>query len=151
MSPDRLDHAAIAARIPHAGSMCLLHEVVTWSAESIECRARSHRDPSNPLRARGQLAAIHAVEYAAQAMALHGALLGGEGAPATRPGYIGAIRALDLHARRLDDVVVDLVIHANRLGGDASHVLYEFAIRAGERPLVEGRISVALGAVRRSP
>jgi predicted hotdog family 3-hydroxylacyl-ACP dehydratase len=146
VSPDRLDHAAIAARIPHAGSMCLLHEVVTWSAESIECRARSHRDPSNPLRARGRLAAIHAVEYAAQAMALHGALLGGEGAPATRPGYIGAIRSLELHAPRLDVDADDLAVRANRLAGDADHVLYAFSVRAGDRVLVEGRISVALGA-----
>lgn len=126
--------------------MCLLHEVVAWSAESIECRARSHRDRSNPLRARGQLAAIHGVEYAAQAMALHGALLGGEGAPATRPGYIGAIRALELHTPRLDDLADELTVRADRLAGDADHVLYAFSVRAGERVLVEGRVSVALGA-----
>ncbi len=89
MSDIRLDHAAIAARIPHAGSMCLLHEVVAWDAGSIDCIARTHRDPANPLRSRNQLATVHGVEYAAQAMALHGALLGGEGAPASRPGYIG--------------------------------------------------------------
>lgn len=148
MSAVRLDRAAIAARIPHAGSMCLLHEVVACNAESIECRARSHRDPANPLRARGQLAAVHAVEYAAQAMALHGALLGGPGAPATRPGYIGAIRALELHAPRLDDVTDDLEIRAERLAGDENHVLYAFSLRAGGRPLAEGRISVALGAAR---
>jgi predicted hotdog family 3-hydroxylacyl-ACP dehydratase len=140
-----LDHAAIAARIPHAGRMCLLHEVIRWDANSINCRARSHRDPANPLRSREQLAAVHGVEYAAQAMALHGALLGGAEAPASRPGYIGAVRALELHARRLDDIAEDLTIHAERLVGDASHVLYAFSIRAGERLLVAGRISVALG------
>ena len=37
-------------------------------------------------------------------------------------------------------------IHAERLAGDASHALYAFSIRAGERLLAEGRISVALGA-----
>jgi predicted hotdog family 3-hydroxylacyl-ACP dehydratase len=145
VSGNTLDHAAIAARIPHAGAMCLLHEVVAWDAASIECRARSHRDPANPLRSREQLAAVHGVEYAAQAMALHGALLGGEGAPASRPGYIGAVRALELHARRLDDIADDLAIHAERLAGDESHALYAFNIRAGERLLAEGRISVALG------
>ncbi len=51
-----------------------------------------------------------------------------------------------LHAPRLDDIADDLTIHAERLAGDASHVLYAFSIRAGERLLVEGRISVALGA-----
>ena len=47
---------------------------------------------------------------------------------------------------RLDDVADDLTIRAERLVGDASHVLYSFSIRAGERLLLEGRISVALGA-----
>jgi predicted hotdog family 3-hydroxylacyl-ACP dehydratase len=79
-------------------------------------------------------------------MALHGALLGGADAPASRPGYIGAVRALELHAARLDDVADDLAIRAERLDGDASHVLYSFSIRAGARPLLEGRSSVALGA-----
>jgi predicted hotdog family 3-hydroxylacyl-ACP dehydratase len=79
-------------------------------------------------------------------MALHGALLGGDGAPATRPGYIGAIRSLELNATRLDNVNADLQIRAERLAGDASHVLYRFAVRAGGRLLVEGRVSVALGA-----
>ena len=126
--------------------MCLLHEVLRWDADAIECRAVSHRDPANPLRARGRLAAVHGIEYAAQAMALHGALLGGDGAPATRPGYIGAVRAVELHAARLDDVLEDLHVRAERLAGDASHVLYRFAVRAGGRLLVEGRVSVALGA-----
>lgn len=147
MTPAPLDHAAIAARIPHAGRMCLLHEAIAWDADSIDCRAVSHRDPTNPLRANGRLAAVHGIEYAAQAMALHGALLGGDGAPASRPGYIGAVRAVELHAARLDDVREDLDIRAERLAGDADHVLYAFAVRAGGRRLAEGRVSVALGAV----
>lgn len=146
MSTAPLDHAAIAARIPHAGRMCLLHEAVAWNADSIDCRAISHRDPGNPLRSHGRLAAVHGIEYAAQAMALHGALLGGDGAPATRPGYIGAARAVALHAERLDNVLEDLDIHAERLAGDADHALYAFTVRAGGRLLVEGRVSVALGA-----
>jgi predicted hotdog family 3-hydroxylacyl-ACP dehydratase len=145
VSDGGLDHAAIAARIPHAGSMCLLHEVVSWNADSIDCLARSHRDPANPLRSGNRLAAVHGIEYAAQAMALHGTLLGGENAPASRPGYIGAVRALELHTPRLDGIAGDLSVHAERLVGDASHVLYAFNIRAGDRLLVEGRISVALG------
>lgn len=126
--------------------MCLLHEVVTWNSESIECRAQSHRDPANPLRSRGRLAALHGIEYAAQAMALHGALIGGDGAPASRPGYIGAVRAIELHLTRLDDIAEDLTVLVQRLFGDERHVLYSFSVRAGERVLVEGRISAALGA-----
>jgi len=145
MNGATLDRAQIAARIPHSGTMCLLHEAVRWDADTIECRAVSHRDPANPLRERGQLAAVHAIEYAAQAMALHGALLS-TSTPASRPGYIGAVRAIRLHTARLDDAVADLAVRGERLAGDASHVLYAFTVSAGERLLVEGRISVALGA-----
>ena len=79
--PTTLDRAAIAARIPHHGTMCLLDAVDAWDSESIRCRATSHRDPANPLRDAGSLPATAAIEYAAQAMAVHGALL----APAARP------------------------------------------------------------------
>jgi predicted hotdog family 3-hydroxylacyl-ACP dehydratase len=43
--PRALDHAAIAARIPHQGNMCLLDTVVDWSETAISCSASSHRDP----------------------------------------------------------------------------------------------------------
>lgn len=145
MNGATIDHVQIAARIPHAGTMCLLDEAVRWDANTIECRAVSHRDPANPLRARGQLAAVHAIEYAAQAMALHGALATG-GRPPSQPGYIGAVRAVQLHAARLDEAAEALTIRVERLAGDASHVLYAFTVCAGERALAEGRISVALGA-----
>ena len=146
MNGATIDRVQIAARIPHAGTMCLLDEAVRWDADTIECRAVSHRDPANPLRARGQLAAVHAVEYAAQAMALHGALVSTDGRPPSRPGYIGAVRAVQLHAARLDEATDALTIRAERLAGDASHVLYAFTVCAGERVLAEGRISAALGA-----
>ena len=36
---------AIAARIPHQGSMCLLDAVLAWDSGQIHCRASSHRQP----------------------------------------------------------------------------------------------------------
>jgi hypothetical protein len=44
----------------------------------------------------------------------------------------------------------DFEVRAERLVGDASHVLYAFSIRAGERLLLEGR-SVALSAGSLTP
>ena len=70
-----LDRVAIAARIPHQGSMCLLDAVLAWDSGQIHCRASSHRQPDNPLRAAARLGAACGIEYAAQAMAVHGALL----------------------------------------------------------------------------
>jgi predicted hotdog family 3-hydroxylacyl-ACP dehydratase len=56
--------------------MCLLDDVLSWDASRIRCRSASHRTPDNPLRAHGRLGAACGIEYAAQAMAVHGALVG---------------------------------------------------------------------------
>ena len=68
----------ISQRIPHQGTMCLLDRVVDWSDSRIACAATSHAAPANPLRADGRLGAANGIEYAAQAMAIHGALLRSE-------------------------------------------------------------------------
>ena len=84
-----LDRAAIAARIPHQGSMCLLDAVLAWDSGQIHCRASSHRQPDNPLRAAARRGAACGIEYAAQAMAVHGALLAPAGAPPRGEGWRG--------------------------------------------------------------
>jgi len=140
-----LDHAWLAARLPHQADMCLLDTVDDWSAERILCRATSHRRSDHPLRADGRLGAAGAVEYAAQAMAAHGALLAGsDGRP--RAGYLVSLRSVDLAVERLDDVADDLEIVAERLSGDGNNVLYGFAVRAGDRLLAGGRAAVILDA-----
>lgn len=140
-----LDHAAIAARIPHQGRMCLLDRAEEWSETTIACRALSHRDPANPLRAGDRLGAANGIEYAAQAMALHGALLAAEGEP-PRQGYLTSVRSVALHVARLDDLPGDLVVRAERLSGDGSNILYQFALEHEGRCLLEGRAAVVLDA-----
>lgn len=135
----------IAAHIPHQGSMCLLENVLEWSGQRIVCEALSHTDPMNPLRATDRLGAATGVEYAAQAMAVHGALL----APSTTEptqGYLTSVRGLSLHVDRLDNLCGPLRIRAERLSGDARLILYQFHIHHGERCLIEGRASVVLDA-----
>lgn len=134
-----LDHSALCSRIPHAGSMCLLAEVVAWDREGITCLATSHRDPENPLRRDDQLAAVCGAEYAAQAMAVHGALLSGGAAGA---GFLAALRGVELHQPRLDNQPSPLTIHASRLGGDGMGFIYSFTLHAGPELLVEGRATV---------
>src|SRR4051794_13876660 len=85
-APTTLNHAGIAARIPHAGRMCVLDRLLRWNETELVCSASSHRDPANPLRSATGLLAPVLIEYAAQAMALHGGLLSPPGADAT-PGY----------------------------------------------------------------
>ncbi len=141
-----LSRAEIARRIPHQGSMCLLDSVLDWSPEQIRCRAASHRDPANPLRAEGRLGAACGIEYAAQAMALHGALAAQDHSP--RQGYLASVRSVTLHAGRLDDIAEDIEVKAERISGDGAVVMYAFSVLAGTRCLLEGRAAVVLDADR---
>lgn len=139
------DHAWIAAHIPHQGSMCLLDRVLAWDAQHIRCAATSHRSPGNPLREQGRLGASNAIEYAAQAMAVHGVLLAGAGRP-LGVGYLASVRGVRLHAERLDDVAGDLHVEVQRLSGDDAVILYAFTVSGAGRCLAEGRASVVLDA-----
>lgn len=144
-----LQQLEIARRIPHQGRMCLLDAVMAWDATRIVCQASSHRAPDNPLRAGGRLGAACGVEYAAQAMALHGALLAESGettCAAPRVGYLASVRSVTLHVQRLDTIASDLTVTAERLLGDANHILYSFRLEAGPQLLLEGRAAVVLDA-----
>lgn len=147
MNPAMLDHAGIAARIPHHGRMCLLHSLDRWSADSVLCSAISHTDPANPLRSASGLLAPAAIEYAAQAMALHGGLAAAEGSPPT-PGFLASVRGVKLHVPRLDGVPGALSVSAQKLAGDERQAMYAFALHsAAGALLVEGRATVILNAL----
>ncbi len=143
-----LDKNWIAAHIPHQGNMCLLDAVTEWSDAAITCRASTHTDPANPLRAEGRLGAANGIEYAAQAMAIHGALIAGEAdeGAAPRQGYLTSVRSVSLNVARLDDLPGDLEVHAERLSGDANNILYQFSLSHAGRCLLEGRAAVVLDA-----
>lgn len=137
--------------------MCLLDDVLSWDATRIRCRSNTHRTPDNPLRAHGRLGAACGIEYAAQAMAVHGALVaasaplastmarGVHGSGAT-VGYLASVRNVVLHVARLDDLAEELIATAERVTGDARTVLYRFSVWSGERPLLEGRAGIVMDA-----
>lgn len=140
-----LDRTAIAARIPHQGDMCLLDTVRDWNASIIQCTASSHRRTDNPLRNDAQLGIAAGIEYAAQAMALHGGLLADSSQPPSQ-GYLASVRSVNFHTLRLDDQPADLLVEAERLSGDANQVLYRFTVSAAGQPLLDGRAAVILDA-----
>src|SRR5271156_1476932 len=97
--------------------MCLLDEVLSWDATRIRCRSASHRTGDNPLRSHGRLGAACGIEYAAQAMAVHGALVSASAPLAsvletqirgsirgTRIGYLASVRNVTFQVARLDDL-----------------------------------------------
>ncbi|MDT3669726.1 MAG: hotdog family protein [Aromatoleum sp.] len=143
--PETLDRDAIAARIPHQGRMCLLDRALAWDEGAIHCCATSHRDADNPLREPSGLPTTSGIEYAAQAMALHGALLASAtGAPCV--GFLASVRGVTLHVARLDTIADDLDVRAERVTGDDHSILYTFTVEAAGNPLVSGRAAVVLDA-----
>lgn len=152
-APPSLDREAIMRRIPHQGTMCLLDAVLEWNDDVIRCSASSHLQPDHPLRSLGRLGAACGVEYAAQAMAVHGTLVAqahaGEAATAPRAGYLAGVRGVTLHVDRLDTIAGALSVDAQRITGDDNTVLYSFSVHAGDQPLLSGRAIVVLDASAR--
>jgi predicted hotdog family 3-hydroxylacyl-ACP dehydratase len=139
-----LNAADIARLIPHHGDMCLLAGVQHYDAQTIRCSAVSHRLLNNPLRENGVLHAVCGVEYAAQAMAVHGALLAGQSDKPPRGGRLAGVRSVEMHVSRLDDIACDLTIHAHYAMGDENTMVYEFSVDALERNLLKGKATVVL-------
>src|ERR1700676_1482316 len=152
----RLDRSWIERNIPHHGRMCLLDEVIEWDARHIRCRSGTHRSPSHPLRSRNRLSVACGIEYAAQSMAVHGALSqgtggGAGGAPAARSevGFLAGLRDVVSQVTRLDDIEADLYAEAALIAGDHGSALYEFVLTSEARRLLSGRATVVFDANKR--
>lgn len=149
-----LDHQAIAARVPHAGPMCLLDGVVAWDEHHIECLGAGFQAGrgSHPLSHDGHLPSTAAIEYAAQAMALHGRLVqerlaaaSGPQPVAPRRGFLAGVRSVQLYCRWIDCAGPALTIRVERFAGDDVQVLYDFEVGAAG-PIAQGRAVVILDA-----
>ena len=138
-----LGAARIRDLIPQQGAMCLLEAALRWDARGVLCRATSHLDLANPLRAAGRLGAVTGAEYGMQAAALHGALTGYR-----RPGVIAALRDLRCEVARLDQAAFGtLTVRAWRLAAGEAGSVYGFAVRAASgRLLVAGQGTVMVPA-----
>ena len=140
--------AEFEALIPHKGSMCLLERVEEWDETEIRCVTDTHRQADNPLRRENRLAAVHLVEYGAQAMAVHCGLYDRKhGRPTGKPGVLVAVRNIQLAVARFDDVASPLHVNARRLVADASGWLYGFEIEGDGKILASGRVAVMPPAV----
>jgi predicted hotdog family 3-hydroxylacyl-ACP dehydratase len=149
----RLDRIWIERNIPHHGRMCLLDEVIDWDERHIRCRSGSHRAADHPLRSQGRLGIACGIEYAAQAMAVHGALAGGaltpNGGARSEVGFLASLREVQLHVLRLDDIETDLISKAELVAGDDGSALYAFSVMSGAQRLLSGRATVVFDANKR--
>lgn len=139
-----LDHAGIAGLIPHAGRMCLLARVDAWDERTIRCAATSHVDADHPLRSASGLLASTAIEYAAQAAAVHGAVMARAAGGSAAPGFLASARGVRLHRLRLDDLAGELEVEVEHLAGDARQLLYAFTVGHAGETVAEGRLAVVL-------
>ena len=135
----------IRGLVPHQGAMCLLDAVEFWDASRIVCTTDQHRSPLNPLAENGRLSAVNAIEFAAQAMAIHGAL---DAPQRSSPsfGLLLSVRACRFHCDRLDQVAGVLHVKAGKVAGSQLMLMYQFGLFSGTRCLAEGRASVLLHA-----
>jgi len=131
--------------------MCLLDEVVDWTVDSICCRSESHRRADNALRAHGRLGIACGIEYAAQAMAVHGALRAAGLPQNSRPGVLASVRGLAMRVERLDDIAGALLASATLVNGNGTIVLYEFSLADSARVLLSGRATIAFTGTAGEP
>ena len=137
-----LEQDDIARLIPHQGAMCLLERVLEWDREHIVLATSTHRSRVNPLRSGGRLRALTLCEYAAQAMAVHGALVArAEGAQA-RPGMLVSLREVELARSHIEDLPGELRVAAVRLLAASSSWQYAFAVHHGADLLAGGRAAI---------
>ncbi|MET0065867.1 MAG: hypothetical protein ABW076_05935 [Candidatus Thiodiazotropha sp.] len=128
--------------LPHAENMCLLEEVLEWDPQQIVCRTTTHRNAHHPLRSQAGLAGIHAAEYGAQAMALHGGLQAQAQGVSNPGGYLVSLRGVKLHRHRFDDLPEPLIVEARQLLADTGNMLYDFTVKTDTTAIAEGRAAV---------
>lgn len=134
-----LTRAQIQARIPHAGAMCLLDAVQRWDATMIVCCAPAPT-AAHPLARRQGVPAIAAVEYAAQAAAVHGSLLD---SAAPRDGMLAKLADVELSAALFGEAGGPLTVRAELLSRVASGCMYKFEVSDLHACVARGRLLVA--------
>ena len=133
----------ILAMVPHQGAMCLWDEVVLWDDLHIVLQAINHRDPAHPLRGDdGQLRSVHLCEYGAQAMAVHGGLRARATGNVAKPGFLVALRGVELHIDRIDTLPGPLQCTATVLVDGEAGWQYQFQLEHDGVVLATGRAAV---------
>lgn len=137
-----IKHKELCSLIPHSFDMCLLDRVDFWDEDKIICYSKSHLLATNPLRRENNLSSIHLLEYASQAMAVHGGLHDREQGTQMTEGYLAALRDVNINLCELDEIHTELKIEANKILSQNGNMIYSFNVLAEEKKLISGRATV---------
>ena len=137
-----IKHNELCSLIPHSFDMCLLDRVEYWDKDKIICHSNSHLLATNPLRREDSLSSVHLLEYAAQAMAVHGGLHNREQGLQMTEGYLAALRDVNIHLCELDKIQTELRIEANKILSQGGNMIYAFTVSSAETEIVSGRATI---------
>jgi len=137
-----IEYEELCSLIPHSFDMCLLESVESWNADNIICYSNSHRSDKNPLRREENLSSVHLLEYAAQAMAVHGGLHNRQQGLKMSEGYLAALRDVNINLCEIGQLHSALRIEANKILSQGGNMIYSFSVTAMDNELVSGRATV---------
>lgn len=136
------DRVVLEQLIPHAGAMCLIDRVEHWDSDRLRARCWSHHHPGHPLRRKGQLRIWHTLEYAAQAMAIHGGLLAHLRGEKLGQGFLAGTRNVAFHRAVLHSIETELTIEVVQQFAQSGNLIYDFQVASADAPLAEGTATV---------
>ena len=122
--------------------MCLVDSVLESTPDGIVCTADAARN-DHPLREPQGVPVVHAIEYGAQAAALHRLLVGLE-TGAVSGGLLLQVKSARFHAQWLDRLPQPLRITATCLVASAEAASYRFEVRAGDVLAASGDLTLKL-------
>jgi predicted hotdog family 3-hydroxylacyl-ACP dehydratase len=137
-----IEHDELCSLIPHSFDMCLLERVDFWDKDKIVCYSNSHLSDTNPLRRKESLSSVHLLEYAAQAMAVHGGLHDREQGVQMTEGYLAALRDVSINLCEINKLQSELRIEANQILSQGGNMIYAFSVSSKETELTSGRATV---------
>lgn len=120
--------------------MCLLGRVARWDETRIVCHAAAPT-ADHPFAGAQGVPVVASVEYAAQAAALHGALLDGNREP--RDGMLATLSEVELTVGSLDQGSSELTVQAELIVRGVSGCTYSFTVHDARGCRARGRLLVA--------
>lgn len=152
---ENLSKSALCQLLPHADSMCLIDQVMSWDNNNLTAQSKSHLSPDNPLSKDGSISSIIGVEYAAQTMAIHAALLYSQNSHLKQKksgGYLATIRNIKIDSDFLYSAQAApqnshqqaLIISVTLLMSDIQGYSYTFTISSNHLELLSGQLTLFL-------